>query len=141
MYKGETKTVTKGTEGLDRVEANVTYSNGEVVSRTILSRNTISEPIAQVELIGTKEPKTMVATGGGSGTYFWPVAGGRISAYMGDGRGHKGLDIAAPYGTNIYAAAQGTISRIGDKGDGYGKCIFIKNDDGNVTVYAHMSWV
>jgi hypothetical protein len=139
MYRGETKVVTKGMEGLDRIEANVTYSDGQVVSRKILSRTTISDPVPQVELVGTKEPKTMVATGGGSGSYFWPVAGGKISAYMGDGRGHKGLDISAPYGTNIYAAAQGTVTRAGNKGDGYGICVFITNADGNVTVYGHMS--
>ncbi|MDR0986149.1 MAG: peptidoglycan DD-metalloendopeptidase family protein [Ruminococcus sp.] len=139
MYRGESKVITKGVEGVELVEANVTYDDGRAVSRQILSRKVISEPITQVEIIGTKEPKTMVATGGGSGSYFWPVAGGQISAYMGDGRGHKGLDIRAPYGTNIYAAAQGTITRVGNKGDGYGNCVFITNSDGNVTVYAHMS--
>jgi murein DD-endopeptidase MepM/ murein hydrolase activator NlpD len=139
MYQGETKVTTRGEEGVELVEANVTYRDGKAVSRQILSRTVVTEPVTQVEVIGTKEPKTMVATGGGSGTYFWPVAGGRISAYMGDGRGHKGLDIAAPYGTNIYAAAQGKVTRVGNKGDGYGIAIFITNSDGNVTVYAHMS--
>ncbi|MDR0943143.1 MAG: peptidoglycan DD-metalloendopeptidase family protein [Ruminococcus sp.] len=139
MYQGETKVTTKGEEGVELVEANVTYRDGKAVSRQILSRTVVTEPVTQVEIIGTKEPKTMVATGGGSGTYFWPVAGGYISAYMGDGRGHKGLDIAAPYGTHIYAAAQGKVTRVGSKGDGYGIAIFITNSDGNVTVYAHMS--
>jgi hypothetical protein len=139
MYRGETEVVTKGKEGVELVEANITYDGDRIVSRQILSRTVLEEPVTQVEIIGTKEPKTMVATGGGSGSYFWPVAGGYISAYMGDGRGHKGLDIAAPYGTNIYAAAQGTVTRIGNKGDGYGNSVFITNSDGNVTVYAHMS--
>jgi murein DD-endopeptidase MepM/ murein hydrolase activator NlpD len=139
MYQGETKVTTKGKEGVELVEANVTYRDGKAVSRQILSRTVVTEPVTRVEVVGTKEPKTMVATGGGSGTYFWPVAGGYISAYMGDGRGHKGLDIAAPYGTNIYAAAQGKVTRVGNKSDGYGIAIFITNSDGNVTVYAHMS--
>jgi hypothetical protein len=139
MYRGETEVVIPGAEGVELVEANVTYDDGRIVSRQILSRTVLTDPVTQVEIVGTKEPKTMVATGGGSGWYFWPVAGGRISAYMGDGRGHKGLDIAAPYGTNIYAAAQGTVTRIGNKSDGYGISIFITNSDGNVTVYGHMS--
>jgi hypothetical protein len=139
MYRGETQVVIPGKEGIELVEANITYDGDRIVSRQILSRTVIQEPVTQVEIVGTKDPKTMVATGGGSGKYFWPVAGGYISAYMGDGRGHKGLDIAAPYGTNIYAAAQGTITRIGSKGDGYGISIFITNSDGNVTVYGHMS--
>jgi murein DD-endopeptidase MepM/ murein hydrolase activator NlpD len=139
MYKGQRKVIVKGTEGLERIEANVTYRGSKVVSREILSRTTVSDPVTQLELLGTKSPKTMVATGGGSGSYFWPVAGGKISAYMGDGRGHKGLDIAAPYGTNIYAAAEGTVSRAGNKFDGYGISVFVTGSDGNVTVYGHMS--
>ncbi|MDR0904221.1 MAG: peptidoglycan DD-metalloendopeptidase family protein [Ruminococcus sp.] len=139
MYQGEKKVITKGVEGVELIEANVTYDDGRAVSRQILSRKVVTEPVTQVEVVGTKEPKTMVATGGGSGTYFWPVAGGQISAYMGDGRGHKGLDIRAPYGTHIYAAAQGVVTRAGNKGDGYGNCVFITNSDGNVTVYGHMS--
>jgi hypothetical protein len=139
MYQGETKVIIKGAEGLEQVEANVTYDDGRIVSRQILSRKVITEPVTQVEIVGTKEPKTMVATGGGSGTYFWPVAGGYISAYRGDGRGHKGIDIAAPYGTNVYAASQGKVTRAGNKGDGYGISVFVTNSDGNVTVYGHMS--
>ena len=58
---------------------------------------------------------------------------------MGDGRGHKGLDIAAPYGTPIYAAASGTVTRAANKYDGYGNSVMVANDDGNVTMYGHMS--
>ncbi|MDR0947855.1 MAG: peptidoglycan DD-metalloendopeptidase family protein [Ruminococcus sp.] len=139
MFKGKTTVTSRGKVGSETVEAEVTYRNGTIISRNILSRTQTLAPVTQYEIIGTKEPKTYVSTNGGSGEYHWPVEGGYISAYMGDRRGHQGLDIAAPYGTNIYAAANGTITRIGDKGDGYGKAIFVANDDGFITVYGHMS--
>jgi murein DD-endopeptidase MepM/ murein hydrolase activator NlpD len=141
MYKGDRKVTAEGSLGLEEVTATITYRNGtEQVSRVIENRKVLIEPVTQYEIVGTKEPKTVVKSyGGGSGDYFWPVEGGYISAYMGDNRGHKGLDIAAPYGTNIYAAESGTIQRIGNRGDGYGIAIFIKHDNGNVTVYGHMS--
>jgi murein DD-endopeptidase MepM/ murein hydrolase activator NlpD len=141
MFKGDRKVTSEGALGIEEVTATILYRNGnEQVSRTIIDRKTLLEPVTQYETVGTKEPKTVVkSSGGGSGDYFWPVEGGYISAYQGDNRGHKGIDIAAPYGTNIYAAESGTIQRIGNKGDGYGISIFIKHDNGNITVYGHMS--
>jgi murein DD-endopeptidase MepM/ murein hydrolase activator NlpD len=141
MFKGDRKITSEGSLGIEEVTATILYRNGnEQVSRTIIDRKTLLEPVTQYEIVGTKEPKTVVkSSGGGSGDYFWPVEGGYISAYQGDNRGHKGIDIAAPHGTNIYAAEAGTIQRIGNKGDGYGISIFIAHDNGNVTVYGHMS--
>ncbi|MDG7053168.1 MAG: M23 family metallopeptidase [Wolbachia endosymbiont of Alcedoecus sp.] len=51
---------------------------------------------------------------------------------------HKGVDYAAKFGTPIYAAAEGVIEYIGNKG-GYGKHIKIKHKNGYSTCYAHMS--
>lgn len=140
LYKGEEKVDVNGVEGAALVNALVTYKNGIVISRNEQSRQVLSEPVAKEVRVGTRPTTTAVSTGsGGSGDYFWPVDGGYISAYMGDGRGHKGIDIAAPYGTPIYAAASGTVTRAANKYDGYGNSVMVANDDGNVTMYAHMS--
>ena len=142
MYQGETAVDVEGVEGEAEFTALVTYKNDVPVSKQILSETIIAEPVTKQVRVGTRETKTEVSTGsGGSGTYFWPVGGGYISAYFGDGRGHKGLDIAAPYGTPIYAAESGTVTRAGNKYDGYGNCVMISHADGNVTVYGHMSSV
>lgn len=142
MYQGETAVDVEGVEGEAEFTALVTYKNDVPVSKQILSETIITEPVTKQVRVGTRETKTEVSTGsGGSGTYFWPVGGGYISAYFGDGRGHKGLDIAAPYGTPIYAAESGTVTRAGNKYDGYGNCVMISHADGNVTVYGHMSSV
>lgn len=54
------------------------------------------------------------------------------------GRGHKGIDIGAPKGTTIYAAASGTVtvSQYGYSG-GYGNYVMISHGNGVQTLYGH----
>ena len=141
MYKGDTKVDVKGVEGEAECTALITYKNGVPVETEVLERVIISEPINQEQRVGTRKTTTEVSTGsGGSGDYFWPVGGGYISDHFGGYRHHKGLDIAAPYGTPIYAAASGTVTETGTGWNGgYGNAVKISHDDGNVTYYAHMS--
>ena len=54
---------------------------------------------------------------------------------------HTGLDIAAPKGTPIKAAASGTVTYAGNAGDGYGNYVVISHGNGVQTVYAHCSRV
>lgn len=141
MYKGDSAVDIEGIEGEKKVTAMVTYKGDTPISTEVINEVVISEPVAEYRRVGTRETITPVSEGsGGSGEYFWPVDGGYISAYQGDGRGHKGIDIAAPYGTPIYAAEAGTIvdAESGWNG-GYGTWARIEHDDGNITVYAHMS--
>lgn len=52
---------------------------------------------------------------------------------------HKGIDLAAPIGTPIYAAADGIVTRVAHQGDrGYGSFIVIDHGGGMSTLYAHM---
>jgi murein DD-endopeptidase MepM/ murein hydrolase activator NlpD len=51
---------------------------------------------------------------------------------------HTGVDWAAPFGTPIFAAGNGTIDEIGVKG-GYGKYIRIRHANGYQTAYGHMT--
>ena len=63
---------------------------------------------------------------------------GRKHPILGKTRAHKGVDYAAPAGTPIRAAGEGTISFRGKKG-GYGKTIIVEHGNGKSTLYAHMS--
>jgi murein DD-endopeptidase MepM/ murein hydrolase activator NlpD len=57
-----------------------------------------------------------------------------------DARGkapHDGLDIKAPEGTPVRAAASGKVLYSGDGIKGYGNMVIIKHEQGLVTVYAH----
>ena len=74
-----------------------------------------------------------------------PVDGARVSSrfgmrkhpILGYSKMHRGIDFAAPPGTPIYAAGDGTIERIGRNGT-YGKYIRIKHNSKLKTAYAHM---
>lgn len=75
-----------------------------------------------------------------------PVEGARISSrygkrkhpVLGYTKMHKGLDFAAPKGTPIFAAGNGTVEAAGWNG-GYGKYIRIRHNGTFKTAYAHLS--
>ena len=56
---------------------------------------------------------------------------------------HNGLDLAAPIGTPIYAAADGSVTAAGPRDPGgFGQAVYIKNDDGTVAWYGHIdTWL
>jgi lipoprotein NlpD len=71
----------------------------------------------------------------------WPLKGvlyGRFG--MRGGARHDGIDIAAPQGTPVMAAADGTVLFVGEQ-NGYGKVVILRHEQGLVTVYAHNSEV
>lgn len=75
-----------------------------------------------------------------------PIDGARLSSRFGKRRHpilgytrmHTGTDFAAPRGTPIYAAGNGTVIRAGRNG-GYGKYIRIRHNGTFQTAYAHLS--
>lgn len=72
--------------------------------------------------------------------YIWPAKGVLTSGYgYRWGRMHKGIDIAAPVGTPVFAAAAGVIITAGWNSGGYGNMVEIQHPDGSVTLYAHNS--
>ncbi|MEL6439573.1 MAG: peptidoglycan DD-metalloendopeptidase family protein [Cyanobacteria bacterium J06621_8] len=71
--------------------------------------------------------------------YIWPAQGVLTSGYGWRwGRLHRGIDIAAPIGTPILAAATGEVIAAGWHG-GYGNLVKLEHIDGSVTLYAHNS--
>lgn len=75
-----------------------------------------------------------------------PVRGGRYTSGFGDRRHpllnrwrmHTGVDWAAPSGTPILAAGDGTVEKAGRHG-GYGNYVYIRHANGFATAYGHMS--
>jgi len=77
----------------------------------------------------------------GSGQFIWPVNGSVVSGFgMRWGRMHEGIDIAAPTGTQIRAAASGSVALAGPSG-GYGNYSCIAHGGGLSTCYAHQSQI
>lgn len=64
--------------------------------------------------------------------------GARRHAMGGEGGSHQGIDIAAPLGTPVRAAAPGTIVELGWHG-GYGRFVRIRHADHLETAYAHLA--
>jgi murein DD-endopeptidase MepM/ murein hydrolase activator NlpD len=75
-----------------------------------------------------------------------PLDGARLSSRFGNRkhpilgytRLHAGVDFAAPTGTPIYAAGDGTVEVASNKG-GYGKYIRIRHNGTYSTAYAHLN--
>ncbi len=64
--------------------------------------------------------------------------GYRADPFTGAPAMHAGIDFRGDYGSEISAAADGTITFVGKMG-GYGNCIEITHANGLVTRYAHLS--
>ncbi|MCC2961784.1 peptidoglycan DD-metalloendopeptidase family protein [Massilia sp. IC2-278] len=62
----------------------------------------------------------------------------RIHPISGKWKAHKGIDYAAPTGTPIRAAGDGTVDFAG-VGNGYGNMVVLKHWNNYSTAYAHMS--
>ena len=141
LYKGDYKITSAGQYGAADVVATVTYVNGEETERTVLSSVTLREPVTEQRLQGTKERPTWLPTG----SFRWPVSG-RITSYFGGRKSpggigstnHKGIDIAAPKGTPVYAADGGTVTYAGWM-SGYGYLVRINHGNGYETYYGHNS--
>ncbi|WP_149452730.1 M23 family metallopeptidase [Pasteuria penetrans] len=73
------------------------------------------------------------------GRFCAPVVGARLSSGFGTrgGEFHRGVDLAAPMGTPIYAAAAGKVVE-SRPSQGYGHLIVIDHGGGWTTRYAHM---
>lgn len=87
---------------------------------------TISDPIS----VPSRNPLNAGYLTSGYGMRSHPILGRRSS--------HKGIDLAAPTGTPVYATADGAISRA-DRSRTYGLVIYIDHGADLETRYAHLS--
>ncbi len=91
-----------------------------------------------------KNPSTgKVRSSGGplyTGYYMRPIEGGVRSQGL---HGYNAVDLAAPVGTDIRAAASGVviIARSSGYNGGYGSYVVISHPNGTQTLYGHMSKV
>jgi murein DD-endopeptidase MepM/ murein hydrolase activator NlpD len=80
----------------------------------------------------------------------WPMAGGRVTQPFGPSdlllepplgkyaHFHTGIDIAAPFGTTVTAAAPGIVVAVGHSNIGYGNYVVIGHGGGVMTLYGHL---
>lgn len=137
--EGYKKVSVSGSNGVERTVAKTTYVNGVAVSMDIISSEVIKKPVDEQVIVGTLVISWVSV--GENAQLSWPVARvsrSYVSSYFGAGRGHTGIDIAAPSGTQIYAAQAGTVVSV-ESGGSYGYHFVIDHGNGMKTHYAHCS--
>jgi murein DD-endopeptidase MepM/ murein hydrolase activator NlpD len=147
-----------------RTQATYTVARGDTLYRIasryrvsvgrLMSANGISDPrelrVGQslvipgaymaASLDGTPPPSSALRYRGerAARQFSWPVVDGMVTSGFGIRNGvmHDGVDIAAPAGTPVHAADNGTVIFCG-RLHGYGNTIIIQHDPHYVTVYGH----
>lgn len=146
---GVKHTVAKG-DTIDSIAKKYKGDLGEILAYNNLSKESslvvgsvVIIPDGEVALSATASSGSTQKTSNSSlkeygGYYVRPIVGGKKTQGI---HGYNGVDLAAPVGTPILAAADGEviISRSGGWNGGYGNYIVIKHSNGTQTLYSHNS--
>ena len=113
-------------------------SRGEEVSPDFLRANRILEQMDTLNLYRIAAEKAPFAMPVKKAFRFTSNYGFRRDPKTGGRRMHKGVDFAAPAGTDLHATADGVVTHAGWQ-SGYGRLVKIQHDFGIETRYAHLS--
>lgn len=104
--------------GADEAREEQTLISGKTAPPLVVSRVKLSDP----KRVGSLE---------------WPVRGLLYARFGKKGKEpHDGIDLAAPLGTPVKAAAPGTVLYAGEQ-QGYGLIVIVEHDEDAITLYAH----
>ncbi|WP_050527376.1 M23 family metallopeptidase [Pseudorhodobacter aquimaris] len=133
------RTVRRGYSGQGGPLTPFTLSTkGEPLSNDEIRANAILQGLDHMNLYRLAASKSPFATPLKSGFRFTSPFGYRNDPKGAGRRLHAGTDFAAPYGTPIYATADGVVTHAG-WASGYGRLVKIKHEFGIETRYAHQS--
>jgi lipoprotein NlpD len=113
----------------------------DIAQRAGVPGEDILEPEASPST-GGPAPNHVVVSGEG-GRLRWPLV--NVAHAVGspfgarDGRAHEGIDLPAPTGTPVIAAADGEVVYAGSGIRGYGNLVVLQHPGDLLTVYAHNS--
>ncbi len=113
-------------------------SRGEELSPDFLRANRILEQMDELNLYRIAAERAPFALPVSQPFRFTSDYGFRRDPKTGGRRMHKGVDFAAPVGTDLYATADGVVTYAGWQ-SGYGRLIKIEHDFGIETRFAHLS--
>ncbi|OON94460.1 MAG: hypothetical protein ATN31_03335 [Candidatus Epulonipiscioides saccharophilum] len=150
MYKGEEKIIQRGKDGIKEIYVEIIKVNGQEVGRSVIDEKILYNEEKSIIEYGTKvasstqkyvEADSSVSSSS-KNMFMHPLNGaGWMSSAYGPrwGTFHGGIDFAAVAGTNIYAAASGTVTYSAYNYGGYGYLVIIDHGNGYETYYAHNS--
>ena len=138
-YRGYTEVVSAGIAGEREIRSQVVFEGDRPVKVLSVQSTDTARPVDQVVKRGTRVLRSETADGSRwVSSFIRPLKTGWLSADFYDYPHHNGIDLAAPHGTPVYAAAQGRVVLAGWYGE-YGKCVIIEHADGSRTLYGHNS--
>lgn len=136
---------TKGVNGKQWVNGQIIKVDGKEMYRTVVSTETIKEPVNQVVIIGFQKYSEEAVLGDGvaTGTFIWPLPYTKtISSPFASrwGSFHGAIDIAngSTFGKPIIATDGGTVVEA-KYHNSYGNYVLIDHGNGFKTRYAHCS--
>jgi len=98
-------------------------------------------PLAGGPAPAPRDTEALLPRKGGTGALQWPVKGVLYRGFgVKQGQRHDGIDLSAPEGTPVRAAAAGEVIYVGTQ-SGYGLIVIVRHASGLITLYAHNSEV
>ncbi|MER3410256.1 MAG: hypothetical protein C4306_09190 [Thermoleophilia bacterium] len=126
-------------ERRERALATLTQSERAELAEIEALQRASAELAARIRAAQAVARTTPAPSAPSAAGFVWPVSGPVTSPYgMRWGRMHEGIDIAAPMGAPVRAAAAGQVIYAGWMG-GYGNLVVIDHGGGLATAYAHLS--
>jgi len=124
---------------------NNTAVSNKVVTETPKVNSPIQKQPEQTKAIQKQpEPKPIVSTKpnitpSSNSEWIWPAKGRLYSSFSSSDTSRKGIKIAVPLDSSVYASNNGMVVYSGDGLRGYGELIIIKHSDNLLSAYAHNS--
>lgn len=139
---------------INEIDKSKSQLDSEAAECNALMRKLSSQESEYKELIETNQEQiraieneiraaaSSASHGSGSGQLSYPSDSRSVTAGFpnyNSGRYHGGVDFDVPYGSNVYAAGDGTVILVKHLNYSYGYYIMIDHGDGLSTLYAHNS--
>jgi murein DD-endopeptidase MepM/ murein hydrolase activator NlpD len=119
----------------------ITAANGITSATTIYAGDRLLIP----GVTSTFWDNVVELSNGMPSQFIWPLAGEvsspfgwRVHPVIGNRHHHDGIDIDAPEGVTVHAAATGTVYFYGTQ-EGYGNVLIVEHAGGFFTVYGHLT--
>jgi lipoprotein NlpD len=115
---------------------------GEATVRSLSSASPVTKaaptgPVTAAAVPESQQPEKRELVSRAEVAWLWPTKGQVVEKFRADSSANQGIDISAPLGTPVHAAAAGKVVYSGNGLRGYGNLIIIKHNDKYLSAYGH----